>query len=316
MGATHQSGPLFVAGGIYSQGMPAHASGIPVTGGSYFWVGSTVSGASNNNDGLTPQTPCATLAGALAKCVASRGDVILLMPGHAESITGAAGIAISVAGVTIVGLGNGNNRPTLTWATSTAATVTITANDVTIRNVRTTSTIAALVTMFSITGARCTLDTVDYFEDGSTDALQFILTTTAADDLTVQNCHWYRGTTAASALSQWIVLTGADRAKILNNYGILKGFATSNPINSWVAVVTTACVGVRIERNRLYDSNSTGNVPVLTIASTTGIVADNYLGTSATTTTISYNSCFAFQNFISNEVAKSGAVSPAIDTLS
>jgi hypothetical protein len=57
-------------------------------------------------------------------------------------------------------------------------------------------------------------------------------------------------------------------------------------------------------------------VPILTIANTTGIVAFNLMGTSATTTTITYNSCFAFQNFISNEVAKSGAVSPAIDTLS
>lgn len=319
MGASHVSGPLYVDGGVYSQGVPvtaAGASGVPITGGTYFWVGSTVSGASNNNDGLTPQTPCATLAGAIGKCTASVGDVILVMPGHVESIVAAAGIAINKAGITIVGLGNGNNRPTFTWATLTTATITITAADVTLRNLRTTSTVAALVTMFSITGARCTIDTVDYYEDGTTDALQFILTTTAADDLTVQNCHWYRGTTAATALSQWIVLTGVDRAKILNNYCILKGFATSSPVNSIVAVVTTACVGVRIEKNRFYDSNSTGNIPILTIASTTGIVADNHMGTSATTTTISYNSCFAFQNFISNEVAKSGAVSPAIDTLS
>lgn len=304
---------------MYSQGIPAGvtgSSGVPITGGSYFWVGSAVSGASNNNDGKTPATPCATIAGALAKCTASVGDVVLVMPGHVETIAAAAGIAIATAGVTIVGLGNGNNRPLLTWATLASASITVTAADVTIRNLRTTSTVVALVTMFSVTGARCTIDGVDYYEDGTTDALQFVLTTTAADDITIQNCHWYRGTTAASALSQWIVLTGTDRAKILNNFCILKGFTTSNPINSIVAVVTTLCVGIRIERNRFYDSNSTGNVPILTLTNTTGVVADNYMGTSASTTTISFSSCFAFQNFISNEVAKSGAVTPAIDTLS
>lgn len=321
MGASHLSGPLYVDGGIYAQGvpvLPSGSSGVPLTTGKYFFV-SSLTGSNGNpgsgTGGTTPANPFATLTYALAQCTANNGDVIILMPGHAETISAAAGIAINKAGVTIVGLGNGNNRPLLTWQTLTSATVTITAADVTLRNIRTTSTITGLVTMFSVTGARCTFDGVDYFEDGTTAALQFILTTAAATDLTVQNCHWYRGTTAATALSQWIVLTGADRAKILNNFCILKGFATSNPINSIVAVVTTLCVGIRIERNRFYDSNSTGNQAILTIANTTGVIADNYIGTSKTATTFTWDSCFAFQNFVSNEVAKSGVLSPVADAL-
>lgn len=255
-----------------------------------------------------------TLAAAAAAGLAD--DTVLIAPGHTENIVAAAGIAITKAGTTIIGLGNGKRRPTFTWATLTTATWTITGANVSIVNIICTSTIVALAKLFSVTAAGATFDTVDYYEDGTTDALQFILTTAAAVDLTVANCHWYRGTTAASALSQWIVLTGADRAKIQNNFGILKGFTTGNPINSWIAVVTTFCVGVQITDNEFYDSNSTGNVPILTIASTTGVVARNWMGTSATVTTIGYSSCFAHQNFISNEVAKSGAVAPAIDTLS
>lgn len=296
-------------GGVFS------VAGVDKHPGSIFFV-SSVTGTNGLGYGQNPDAPVATLAYALATLspAPTSGDVIYCLPGHAETIASAAAIT-SIAGVTVIGLGTGAARPTFTWST-TGSTWAISTANFTVRNIRCTSTVAAMVKLFNITAANCTLDTVDYFEDGTTDALQFVLTTSAATDLTVQNCRWYRGTTAASALSQWIVLTGADRARILNNYGILKGYASSNPINSWVAVVTTFCIAIHIEGNRFYDSNSTGNVPILTIASTTGVVANNYMGTSATTTTISWNSCFAFQNFITNEVAKSGAVTPAIDTLS
>lgn len=301
--------------GISSFGMPVlPGMDRPYTGRAYFVSNLTNSNGSNGNSGLSPSQPFQTLAYAVTQVTSNNDDVIFVMEGHAETIAVAAGIACASSGFSIVGLGNGKKRPTFTWSVATS-TWTIAGSNVTVKNIITTSTIAAMATLFSVTGAGVTFDGVDYYEDGTTDALQFILTTAAADDLTVQNCRWYRGTTAASALSQWIVLTGADRCKITNNFGILKGFATSNPINSWIAVVTTLCLAVEITFNRLYDSNSTGNVPILTITNTTGIVANNHMGTSATTTTISYNSCFAFQNFVTNEVAKSGAVSPAIDTL-
>lgn len=298
------------AGGVFT------IAGIDKQPASVFFVNS-VTGTDATGYGQNPDAPVATLAYALANLVtAALGDVVYCMPGHVETIAAAAGIALSKSGVSVIGLGQGNLRPTFTWATLTTATWTVTAANCSIKNIRCTSTIAALAKLFSVTAAGLTLDAVDYYEDGATDALQFLLTTAAAVDLTIQNCHWYRGTTAASALSQWIVLTGADRAKIVNNFAILKGFATSNPINSVVACVTTAPVAIEIVNNRFYDSNSTGNVPILVIASTTGVVADNKLLTSATTTTLATGSCCFAQNFITNEVAKSGAVSPAIDTLS
>jgi hypothetical protein len=301
--------------GISSFGMPVlPGMDRPYTGKAYFVNNQTNSNGSNGNSGLSPSQPFSTLAYAVTQVTSNNDDVIYVLEGHTETIAVAGGIACASSGFSIVGLGNGRKRPTFTWS-ATGSTWTIAGSNVSLKNLVTTSTVAGVVSMFAVTGAGVTFDTVDYYEDGTTDALQFILTTATADDLTVQNCRWHRGTTAASALSQWIVLTGADRCKITNNFGVLKGFATSNPINSWIAVVTTACLAIEITHNRLYDSNSTGNVPILTIASTTGIVSNNLMGTSATTTTISYNSCFAFQNFISNEVAKSGAVSPAIDTL-
>lgn len=243
-------------------------------------------------------------------------DTIFVAPLHAESVVAAGGIALNKAGISIIGFGNGRRRPVITLATLTTATITVTAANITVSNIIITSTIAALVKVFNVTAAGLTLDQVDYFEDGTTDCLQFVLTTAAAVDLQIMNCRWYRGTTAATALSQWIVLTGADRARIVNNYLILKGFATANPINSAIAVVTTFCVGVEIVGNRFYDSNSTGNTSILMLASTTGVIAFNCIGTSKTGTpgSVTPASCFAFENYAVNEVAKAGFLDPAADT--
>jgi len=52
-----------------------------------------------------------TLDAALAACVASRGDTIFVTPYHTETITGAGGITLDKAGVTIKGLGRYDSRP-------------------------------------------------------------------------------------------------------------------------------------------------------------------------------------------------------------
>src|SRR4051812_35862716 len=103
------------------------------TFGNVFFVNS-VTGSSTG--GYSPDPPAPTIAQALALCTASQGDRVYLAPGHVESI-GASGLAWNVAGVEIIGLGTGNNRPTLTWHT-TDAVVTISAANVLVQNIRTT----------------------------------------------------------------------------------------------------------------------------------------------------------------------------------
>ena len=101
--------------GVTSFGIPMVGSGeIPATLlGKYFFVDS-VTGISSN-DGLSPTTALATVDQAVNKCTASKGDVIVVLPGHVETLaTASVGIVLDVAGVTVVGLGSGNARPTFT----------------------------------------------------------------------------------------------------------------------------------------------------------------------------------------------------------
>jgi hypothetical protein len=94
--------------------------------------------------GKSSKSPLATLDYAIGRCTANNGDFIIVMPGHAESYTAADGFDVDVAGVTIIGLGEGAARPTFTFA-DTDATVAIGAANVKVANVRFLAGISAVV---------------------------------------------------------------------------------------------------------------------------------------------------------------------------
>lgn len=126
--------PLFArkqAGGVFT------VVNETLTTGNIFYVdsGQTTTGGTTSSYGRNPDTPFTTLTAALAACTASNGDMIFLMPGHAEAPT--ATITVNKIGVSIIGLGVGRNRPTFTPAHTVASddTIDITADDVLIKNI-------------------------------------------------------------------------------------------------------------------------------------------------------------------------------------
>ena len=93
--------------------------GVPQWPGKIFYVSNASVApegslsASNNNSGLTPRDRLSTIQGGLDKCLASRGDLIVLMPGHSETLTAA--LAVDIAGITIRGIGNGSLKANPDW---------------------------------------------------------------------------------------------------------------------------------------------------------------------------------------------------------
>lgn len=82
--------------------------------GRVFFPGSSASSTSGSLQGpqTDPTKPLATLAYALTFCLAGRGDTIILLPGHTESL--AASITVSVAAVQIISLGLHGERAAFT----------------------------------------------------------------------------------------------------------------------------------------------------------------------------------------------------------
>jgi hypothetical protein len=133
--------------GISSFGVPVMGSGglIEATTGNVYFVDSNT--GSDSNDGDSPEVPFATLDHAIGHCTASKADKIILMPGHAETTTA---IALDVAGVEIIGLGVGRNRPTLTATAAASDLIDVTAANCRIKNIRLVGAASACTSLISI----------------------------------------------------------------------------------------------------------------------------------------------------------------------
>jgi len=83
--------------------------------------------------GKTAKSPLASLAYAFSsdQLKANNGDVVVVMPGHTESIIASGTITIDIDGVTVVFLGSGSSVPTFTWSTATTARMIISAANTT-----------------------------------------------------------------------------------------------------------------------------------------------------------------------------------------
>lgn len=295
--------------GVSSFGLPVLPGGV-LTTGSVFFVHSGTGSA--GNAGTDVSKPKATISQAIALCTASKGDIIFVMPGHAETISAAGGITADVAGISIIGMGNGTNRPTLSFS-ATASTFAISAANVTVANLRVTPTIDEVVKMFHVTAARCTLNNIEHFETASCQTIQFLLTTNAADYLTVQNCYHYQANAAGGA-QLWIELVGVDNARILDNTFIL---ALNNAATSAVINGSTAVVNCQIGRNVILQTGGTTQVSAILLASTsTGFVHDNRVAAAVTTLagTVALASAYGAENYVLNTANKSGILDPVADS--
>ncbi len=191
-------------------------------------------GASDSNPG-TYNAPMSTIDAAIGMCTAGRGDIILVMPGHAETLATASAITLDVAGVSIVGLGRGSLQPTLSFS-ATASTMVISANNCALQNIKLKATIDSVVTALTVSGADAYLD-LESADTSSVEFISVVTTTAAADRLQLKLRH--RGFTAGDAMTKCIALVGTDNAKIdVDFYGI----ASTAVVN----MLTTACLGVDI----------------------------------------------------------------------
>lgn len=154
--------------------------GVPFTTGSYFFVHSGT--GSNNNRGLEVAYPFATINGAVGACTANKGDVIIVMPGHAETISAAAGVSLTKAGVTVWGVGEGSLKPTLTFTTSTAADVNVSAANCWIHNVRFVNGIDSLVNFLDLDEGFFKATNCDFVTASTFEALGFINIATTKDN--------------------------------------------------------------------------------------------------------------------------------------
>lgn len=279
----------------------------------WFVDASAAGGANTVGHGQHPDTPFLSLAYAFSSDLMAAGDVVYLMPGHAESVIAAAGIDMDIAGVKVIGLGNAKNRPTITFTTIASADIDIDAANITIKNIRFVTDIASCSAPIDVNAAGFTMEDCHFYGNDAADETNLItiITDANADDMVIRRCTFnylatVDGTAVTTTSTECIRLVGADRAIIEDCY--ISGDFTTSAING----ITTASLDVQIVRNRIHNiatENIAGVVDL--VAGCNGVIGYNYgfIGyATGLAAVIDPSSCAMIQNFFSNVVTEAGGL--------
>ncbi len=244
--------------------------------------------------GFAPENAYATLIQAQTASTASQGDVVLVCPGHAESVIGAAGMTFDKAGVQYIGLGVGRNRPTITFSTSTAAQIIVSGANILFKNIVFDLTgVSAIVAAISVTGADVTFEDCEFIISTGTNApVLGILTAATAARLRIERCRFIGPATSTDTCTACIkhevgvdyfirdcYFTGKMTQAILNATALLRGQIHNN-----VFVIATGTLAITMHASSTpMITNNRINVPSGTtpITAAAGFVAGNVYSAAA-----------------------------------
>jgi len=214
------------------------------------------------------------------KLVAGRGDVICVLPGHTENISTADHWASIVkAGVRIVGIGEGTAIPTFTFTVATA-TLVFDALNFSVSGCRFLCAGPAGTTALTIAAPFALSSTVqmirNQFEVGIDNNQICGTFMTVTGDRVLLAYNEIESQAAAAAITDLIVLTGADRFTMIGNRAKA---AVTTAATGLVRSTATASTDILIQGNILHNwlAASTGVLNFSEAIACTGVLKDNLL---------------------------------------
>jgi hypothetical protein len=273
------------------------------------------SGATNTLDsadgqhGNSFEYPFATIDYAIGQCTASQGDVVLVAPGHAETIGSATGCVLDIIGVSVIGVGQGTLRPTLSIGTATTATISITAANCRLSNLRIISSLANVAAGITI-GASADGTIIENCDirDGNAAALEMVIGISVAadaDDIIIRN-NTFSTVPAGGCANAIKWAGGCDRAQVYGNtaYGTY---------SAGCFLASTAPSQEIVIRDNIFANE--GAVAIALHATCTGLLARNLLGgtTSMAAALTGTDTMWCWENYPTGAVNASGLILPAVD---
>lgn len=215
-----------------------------------------------------------TVDEAIGSCTADRGDVIIVAPNHAENLAAADAIDADVAGISIIGLGNGGARPTFTY-TNAAGEFVIGADNIRVSNMIFNAAVTTVLKGIDIeTGSEWARIEDCFFGVNSAGTDEFnnaIVIGDQANHSVITRCQCHQGTAAAVAF----VFSDADNDYAEVSYCFSSGDYSEGNIHG-----DEADDMVWYHHNTFYNGQATGiglnAKPNITIAgTTTGVIEHN-----------------------------------------
>lgn len=268
--------------GLEVYGAPVLPSAGPdvVMGDVYFVDSGATEGSDTPSAGKTKTTAFATLDYAIGQCTASNGDFIYVLPGHSETITGAGGITCDVAGVSIVGIGRYDLRPTFLMDAATTVTCLVTADNVSMENLIFKAGHADIAIWGKITGKGCRIKSCSFVENVATenwvDVIHAGTDDNDYDGLEIIDCEFIMDD--AACVTAIDLLKDSADVKIIGNR--ITGDFDASPYAPIYSASTEIHKNMVVAHNLVHNAHD-GNAAVgISIANTasTGWIVYNHVG--------------------------------------
>jgi hypothetical protein len=289
------------------------------TTGRVFYVNSAAANASDGNLGDSPDRPLATLDGFFnhPDLTANNGDTCYVMPNHAETVTGVGGITADVAGVRVVGLGRGAQRPRFLMDGATTVTFVVSAADVELENLVFAGGHNTIATCFNVDALNFSALNLE-FEDNAADE-HFIFcfdvgsaTDDTCDGLTIVGCRYV---TVDTGVTHFINLTGNTTGAVITDNFYCADAATGAQL--LVQAAADSLFGLQFLRNTLITGATAVDLLIENDQSdNTGIAAYNLAGhhDTAAAVLVDCDGIRQFENYSTASDTASGVLDPDADT--
>lgn len=242
--------------GNFPNGFPDGVSirNVPVKqmhSGRIFWVSNaTVLGSEQRGVGANQGVgsyikPYNTIDYAIGRCLANRGDIIMVMENHVEAVSAAAGIDLDVDGVSIVGLGQGDTQAKITF-TNTASTLEVNCDNWTISNMWLEAT---------VTGVLQGVDVLDGSDDGR-----------------IEGCRFSAETLGTDEFQDALVIVTSDRVQIIGNTFDMDVAGADSAIH-----YEGVCLGGTVSGNYVTGDYAVACIESITVAQEQLVITDNTL---------------------------------------
>jgi len=265
------------------------------------------SGSDAAGYGYSPDKPVATIDYAIGLCTAGRGDTIYVMPGHAETVTAA--ITCDVSMVSIIGLGQGGQRPVIT-PNGTIDAITVTAAGVRIENLEfAVPGTDAQTADINIAAAGCTVrNTLHHGSTTGNNKVDIITITAAGHNALIDGARIYNTTVEVVG---GIILEGAAARVEVKNCLVLDAIGFTNGAIADEATATLAYIHHNTFMNAKaatvvmsFGNNSTGCCAYNQVIGRHTTIASNVsAGTGMN----------FFENYVVEQAALNGLYIPAQD---
>ncbi len=252
------------------------------TGGLWAYVHASIGSLDRLPPGMAsaPLGSFTTVAAAAAACRSGRGDRIVCLPGHTESVSSANYLSNlgTKTDVSIVGTGTGTNRPTFTWTIAGSTLMTTTpANfgiDNCILSLEPGSGTVSVAAPITITGAGNFIRRCRIYAGTDATNLCTIPLTVLGTDFQFEDNYSTSGVLALSTC--YMRLTAADRAIIRRNY--ISHAAGVSATVGVLSYLTTLSANNLVQANYIQNCTASSKVAISSgSVVNTGTLADNRL---------------------------------------